>query len=67
VEKISKKIERIIQAWHRTCYRGTILASWRAGGFVYTFQAGMLVGVAINPTTMTTKIAFLNKRSQQFS
>jgi hypothetical protein len=58
VEKISKKIEGVIRAWHRACYRGNILALWRTGGFIYTFQAGTLVGVAINPTPMTKKIVF---------
>jgi hypothetical protein len=57
VEKISKKIERILKSWHRACYRGNIIASWRAGGFVYTFRGGAMVEVAINRTLMTTKIA----------
>jgi hypothetical protein len=56
-EKISKKIERILKAWYRACYRGNIIAASKSGGFVHVVVDGTIVGIPINPTLMALKLA----------
>jgi hypothetical protein len=34
-EKLIQKIERVLRAWHRPHFIGTVLAAWRSAGFVY--------------------------------
>jgi hypothetical protein len=54
--KLSGKFERVLKSWYRACYRSTVLAAWKSGGFVHIFREGPLVGVAINRMLMTNKI-----------
>jgi hypothetical protein len=56
-EKLSRKIERILKAWHRACYRRNVLAAWKSGGFGHGFRGGMVVRVTINPAMMAMKIS----------
>jgi hypothetical protein len=34
-QKLAQKIERVVRAWHRTCFIGTVLAAWRSAGVVH--------------------------------
>jgi hypothetical protein len=55
-EKITRKIERIIKAWEKSCFRGNILAGWEAAGFKLTFTAGEVSSMLINETSMMIKL-----------
>jgi hypothetical protein len=56
-EKLSRKMERILEAWQRACFRGNVLAAWKDAGFVYTFRNGAIGSIRINRTFITTKIS----------
>jgi hypothetical protein len=56
-EKLSRKTETVVKAWHRACSPGNVLAAWKGGGFVHTSWDGTLSGIGINETVMTMKIA----------
>jgi hypothetical protein len=56
-EKLSRKIEKVVKAWHRACSPGNVLAAWKGGEFVHTFRDGTLSGIGINETVMTMRIA----------
>jgi hypothetical protein len=62
----SETDERFFSSMNMEKIIDNILASWRAGGFASTFQAGTLVGVAIDPTPMTTKIAIYTSAPNRF-
>jgi hypothetical protein len=54
-EKLAQKIERVVQAWHRACFIGTVLAVWRSASFVHEWNDGALQKIRINPTLLMSK------------
>jgi hypothetical protein len=56
-EKISKKIEKVLTAWHGATCRRTIIAAWRSAGFVCTWQKGVITHFGINAAMILNKVA----------
>jgi hypothetical protein len=55
-DKLTRKIERVLRAWHRACFRGTWLAASVCAGFVHEVTDGLITGIRMNPTLLVRKI-----------
>jgi hypothetical protein len=56
-EKISKKIEKVLKAWHWATCRRNIIAAWRSAGFVCTWNRGLICHIRINSALILNKVA----------
>jgi hypothetical protein len=56
-EKLTRKIERPVKAWHHASFPGTIPAAWRSAGFIVEMREGVIQGIRINQTSPMSELS----------